>query len=154
MDFRSNSPTTLMLGSREFLNFKLCGFQYQMDTQRSQKDSAELGNLTGFSFEEVFVLFFVKTSLEIVGTCNLCYLICINIMIFSEDNLQSVDFGVLHLVTEILKRKLFHVGMIITYYYLELMYMCHKVITMSYKKCPLILQIMGGMPLKLTEFRC
>ena len=75
-------------------------------------------------------------------------------MIFSEDNLQSVDFGVLHLVTEILKRKLFHVGMIITYYYLELMYMCHRVITMSYKKCPLILQIMGGMPLKLTEFRC
>lgn len=152
MDFRSNSPTTLMLGSREFLNFKLCGFKYQMDTQRSQKDSAELGNLTGFSFKEVFVLFFVKTSLEIVGTCNLCYLICINIMIFSEDNLQSVDFGVLHLVTEILKRKLFHVGMIITYYYLELN--VYGVITRSYKKCPLILQIMGEMPLKLTELRC
>lgn len=79
-------------------------------------------------------------------------MICINIMIFSEDNLQSVDFGVLHLVTEILKRKLFHVGRIITYYYLELN--VYGVITRSYKKCPLILQIMGEMPLKLTELRC
>lgn len=41
-------------------------------------------------------------------------------MIFEEYNFWSVEFGVLHLFTEILKRKLFHVGISITYYYPEL----------------------------------
>lgn len=40
----------------------------------------------------------------------------------------------------------------INYYYLELkLYMCHGVITMSYKKCPLILHIMGKNVFKINR---
>lgn len=65
---------------------------------------------------------------------------------------SQLIFGVLHPFTEILKRKLFQMSVIINYYYLELkMYMCHGVITMSYKKCPLILHIMGKNVFKINR---
>lgn len=65
---------------------------------------------------------------------------------------SQLIFGVLHPFTEILRRKLLQMSVIINYYYLELkMYMCHGVITMSYKKCPLILHIMGKNVFKINR---
>lgn len=107
MGFRSNPPTATMLGSREFHEFQTL---WLPSTEDGHLKSLERLSRTGkfgwiFHFKKYLFYFFPQDSLEIVGTCNLCYLICINIMIFfSEDNLQSVDFGVLHPFTEILKK--------------------------------------------------
>lgn len=75
-----------------------------MDISKPRKTQQNWEIWLDFHFKKYLFYFFPQDSLEIVGTCNLCYLICINIMIFSEDNLQSVDFGVLHPFTEILKK--------------------------------------------------